>query len=257
VQRQWSATTNLANRQPIPSSVISLAGGNAERARVIWQKLLLRQAFPMTFDEAMADIVVSPDTSASPTLRKLSTFSAPLSALGIAGSSPGTQPYESSVLLLLALERNNVLDRASLGGLFVATQPMGSGGMDYLCDAWRTPLAFARWPYQSPWLDPNGAQGPPAGLNSNDSGDVNGTLSDGNWITSYSGAFNAIANFNYPPLASPSGGVPQSYVLLPMIVSAGPDRTFGFASTPSYSFGEDGTGAANDNVTTASLPPSP
>src|SRR5215831_7627278 len=42
-----------ANEKPIPQSVINLAGGNMQRAKVIWIKLKLKQNFPMTYREAL------------------------------------------------------------------------------------------------------------------------------------------------------------------------------------------------------------
>jgi prepilin-type N-terminal cleavage/methylation domain-containing protein len=238
--RQWSAVTNFANRQPIPPAVLSLAGGNSERARVILQKLYLRRAFPMTFNEALSDIVVAPDTAANPTLRKLSTFTQPLSAAGI--TPPSSAPEESSILLLLALERDNLIDRSMLGGS-VATM---ANGLEYICDAWRAPLAFARWPYQSPLLPP-----PAGGMNGKDPGDPNGTLLDPIWVSSYGAVFSAIPGLNHPPLTS-SDGTPISYALVPMIVSPGPEHLLGLDPVTFREISAD----SNDNINSANLPPS-
>jgi prepilin-type N-terminal cleavage/methylation domain-containing protein len=53
ITAQVRAVIQDANELPIPQSVINLAGGNMQRAKVIWIKLKLKQNFPMTFREAL------------------------------------------------------------------------------------------------------------------------------------------------------------------------------------------------------------
>src|SRR5262249_47544388 len=52
--RQWTAVVDQAKQETIPQGVLTLAGGDAKRARVIWIKLRLKQEFPSNFDEARA-----------------------------------------------------------------------------------------------------------------------------------------------------------------------------------------------------------
>jgi prepilin-type N-terminal cleavage/methylation domain-containing protein len=53
LQQQWKAVILRANTENIPASVMTLAGGDQRRARVIWIKLRLKQEFPMNFHEAL------------------------------------------------------------------------------------------------------------------------------------------------------------------------------------------------------------
>jgi prepilin-type N-terminal cleavage/methylation domain-containing protein len=57
LDHQWKAVVEAADRETIPSSVVTMAtAGNfndAKRAKVIWKKLRLRQAFPMNYTEAL------------------------------------------------------------------------------------------------------------------------------------------------------------------------------------------------------------
>src|SRR5437660_1405276 len=53
LQKQWAAVIALADKDALPPVVISMAGGNERRARVIWKKLRLKEAFPMNFKEAL------------------------------------------------------------------------------------------------------------------------------------------------------------------------------------------------------------
>ena len=52
LDKQWAAVINQAKNEQIPVSVMTLAGNDPTRARVIWTKLRLRQEFPMNISEA-------------------------------------------------------------------------------------------------------------------------------------------------------------------------------------------------------------
>jgi prepilin-type N-terminal cleavage/methylation domain-containing protein len=53
LDKQWAAVIGQAKNEQIPSSVMTLAGNDPTRARVIWTKLRLRQEFPMNISEAL------------------------------------------------------------------------------------------------------------------------------------------------------------------------------------------------------------
>src|SRR5215471_17902198 len=52
LNQHWMAVVDQAKTESIPPGVLTLAGNDDRRARVIWIKLRLRQEFPMTFAEA-------------------------------------------------------------------------------------------------------------------------------------------------------------------------------------------------------------
>ncbi len=88
---QW-IMTNLAANVGNPTEPIT---NTTQRARVLYVKLRLRQAFPMTFNEALNPFPLPP----------LPSYMAYLTNLGIAGSTTPPAPYESSACLLMALQR--------------------------------------------------------------------------------------------------------------------------------------------------------
>jgi prepilin-type N-terminal cleavage/methylation domain-containing protein len=214
---QWAAVTQRAKDETIPDNIrasiqTSMAGSDPNataRTRVIYVKLKQRQMFPMTFDEAI-------NPSPLPPLKPYVDY---LNGLGVNGSAPATQPFESAVCLLMALER-----APSGGGVSTETLGIGTnitgftlpGGqqVNVLVDAWKSPLVFCRWPSGSTELNPNGAT---AGRN--DPGDPQGLLSNPAWANT-AGA-QTFANFCHPVVAG------KSYKLAPMIASAGPDKKLG------------------------------
>jgi Tfp pilus assembly protein FimT len=94
----------------------NLAGTDANatnRTRALYVKLKLRQAFPMNFAEALNVPYTNPELAnwdlstavpASP-LPALPAYQTYLGSMGITGSSATTASYESSVCLLMALQR--------------------------------------------------------------------------------------------------------------------------------------------------------
>src|SRR5437762_599877 len=49
--QQWQAVIDQADREVVPQAVITAAGGNEKRARVMWKVLRLKQEFPISFAE--------------------------------------------------------------------------------------------------------------------------------------------------------------------------------------------------------------
>jgi len=192
-------------------------GANASnRVRVIYIKLKQRQAFPMTFDEALNPWPLPP----------LQPYLAYLNGLGITGSSPQTRDVEPAVCLLMALER-------SPGGGGVAGEDLGPFAADIplpngkkargLVDVWRQPLSFCRWPTDHADMNPTGPR-PGSG---NDPADPQGLLNSAPWVgtAAYTPSAQAFQNLLHKvPLRN---GPASSYRLAPVIASAGPDRTLG------------------------------
>lgn len=200
-----------------------------ERARVIYVKLRLRQAFPMSFNEALNPFPLPP----------MPGYATYLTSLGIAGSTPATATIESSACLLMALQRG-----ASGAGIN-PEQIAGGGaignlnGITYLTDAWGRPIFFSRFPAGSQYLNPpinpatlaaNTANtittpwwplGPATCYSqpgTNDPGDPQGYLQTPSWGTSPMGpAFSALT---LQVLAAGN----TSYKLAPMVASGGPNN---------------------------------
>lgn len=218
LEAHWAEAIRRAKEEPIPDSVrqhpdfAAMVGNDAHanaRARVIYVKLKLRQAFPMTFDEAL-----NPHP-----LPALSPYVTALRNLGIARSTPETLPYESAICLRLALERAPGDGGVKVEDLGVPTIPVTVPGGQATCfvDAWDSPVVFCRWPTGCPELNPNG---PSAGRN--DPGDPEGLLNVPAWTTSPGAMLFKRLCHDVP---GRQGNAPaSSYKLVPLVVSAGGDR---------------------------------
>src|SRR5947209_4257995 len=137
---QWQQVTRTAKDEEIPSAAQSWITDNvarddanaSNRVRVIYIKLKQRQAFPMTFDEALNPWPLPP----------LQPYVAYLNGLGITGSNSQTRDVEPAVCLLMALERSpggSGVAGEDLGP-FVANIPLPNGKTAWgLVDVWRQP----------------------------------------------------------------------------------------------------------------------
>ncbi len=224
LNKAWSKVKDQAYREQMPSAVnawilANLAGNDANaqgRARVIYVKLKLRQAFPMNFNEAL-------NPAPLPPLPAYTTYLT--NQLGITGSTGAN--YESSACLLMALQRGvsgagiEPSDLTKGGATGSAVTPNGST-LTFLTDASGTPLFFTRVPVGSPFLNPNpypGGGQPGA----NDPLDPQGYLQLGNWATMVgpSGQFGTVFTaLTQQQLASTN----CSYNQAPMLCSAGLDK---------------------------------
>jgi prepilin-type N-terminal cleavage/methylation domain-containing protein len=212
-----------ANAATLSSTVNAMAGGNTARARVIWKKIRLKQAFPVSFSEAL-----SPFSS----LPALATFQTALKNAGVTGSSAGTQPYESSICLAIALQSGaGGVSEEEVGKEAMASLTLGTTQLRYFQDAWGKPLAFCRWPANSAVINPNGAQAGNLDLQ----GDPDNLLAGTDWLgttgfTSFTSSLHPLAGSRTAANASPPNA-PQVYILTPVVISAGPDGVLGLDVT--------------------------
>lgn len=225
LNRQWSAAKDQAMKETIPSNVdawirANLAGNDVNakgRVRVIYVKLKMRQAFPMSFDE-----VFNNNVPKGYPLPPLPTYMTYLSSLGIKGSLPSyPNNFESAACLLMALQRaqsGGGTDSADLGsgGSTTAFALPNEQSIRVFADAWGRPIFFARFPTGSTVLNPNGPQ-----PGANDPGDPQGYLNSPSWtklMPQGQQLFSALALQQLAPQSSP----PLSYKLAPMVASGGP-----------------------------------
>jgi prepilin-type N-terminal cleavage/methylation domain-containing protein len=244
LQKQYKVAADQFAAEPIPASgtlntvyynvVLPMANNNPNLARVIWVMLRLKQTFPQNFNEAL-----------QPTpMPALTSYSQQLAALGYTvANTTKTQPWESSVLLLKALQRGGEGGGVKIEDLGVTSfihdfGPTPNGQtVKGLIDGWSNPLRFCRWPTNSTFLNPGGL--PQLGDN-NDSGDASGLLESASWQISGSPAGKNLALFlqychpvGQPP--KPAAVPPKdatSYRIFPLVVSAGPDGFLGLDKEP-------------------------
>ncbi|HZU38925.1 MAG TPA: prepilin-type N-terminal cleavage/methylation domain-containing protein [Gemmataceae bacterium] len=276
LNHHWQAVVDQAKNDTIPGGVLTWAGNDQERARVLWIKLRLKYEFPMSRQELVNPWAGTTDptygnpfqdtTYPSPKLSYLRATSTEadaqkLDADGLMNLSPQQQ---SAVLLYLALSEKrrgvNFDPDKELGDNEVATVTTQSpetgqtSVMKMIVDAWGNPVSFFRWPTGS--QDPvNGGQ-VQNGLV--DPQDPRGKLADKNWLSStsgpqyYSACVNVLHQIPAPPPLGTSTTWPQSYQLVPVVASAGPDKVF--ALTPSMELdttnytAQQAQGYAQDNI---------
>jgi prepilin-type N-terminal cleavage/methylation domain-containing protein len=239
LQKQRSAIFAAANEGQPPPAAIQTAAGTAatdpggKRARVLYAKLLLKQAFPMTFAEALSSPLPGVIGPYDPYVKYLTD-------LGITANTP-PQPWESSACLLMAMQigpKNTGVQIENFGTNAISFQPTpNKSRIRYFVDGWGNPLVFCRSPFASAKLNPGGAQ---PGVN-NDVDDPNGELTKTNWAKAGNvGYTTTFASWFYytPPLGSAN----KSYVLTPLIVSPGPDGLSGYVAPPSPPVPPDQTG---------------
>jgi prepilin-type N-terminal cleavage/methylation domain-containing protein len=157
VKRQWEAVADKARKEVIPSATnTTLMGaawgnGDSEAARTIWVNYRLEQAFPTAYQSATATkvTVTNPDPRgwAAPWVN-YTTLSG---KTGVNANIAG-QTYESSALLLLALEYGPESDKGGIGdqlnysvGTFSPSGNVAANANNQvraLKDGWGTPLGF-------------------------------------------------------------------------------------------------------------------
>jgi prepilin-type N-terminal cleavage/methylation domain-containing protein len=240
LKQQWEVVVTQAKNENPPPSVVTMAGGDARRAKVIWIKLRLKQEFPMNFQEALSpwkNNLGSADVIPSADLPSLYTTVPSV-------ANPGDQ---SSVCLLLALRARSgaAFNVDNLGAGVVAdslnaayVNPTNNSVLQVAQDAWGTPLAFNRWPTPATagkafWqeldsLNPAGAS--TSGATFRDPLDPEGLLLTPSWYNDMTlrPAFEQICH------VISNNGTQSSYIV-PVISSAGRDNQY-YTDDDSYSF---------------------
>jgi hypothetical protein len=248
LDKQWRYVISAAMTEPIPDGVVALAGGKTDRARVIYVKLRLKQEFPMGYYEAL-----NPNGLLPP----IADYVTKLNAAGIffanypppPAYTPPT-PDETSACLLMALERNRGGARLTADDLGKDTVRTNSFGLKMLVDFWGTPLLFYRWPTLDGGVDAaNPATPGSRAVTLRDLQDGDGTLLDPSWWSNGGNTDQPTNRFYFeanihliskqvpPPAAAPPPYVydvtqmvqaaPYAYYMVPVIVSAGPNKKFG------------------------------
>jgi hypothetical protein len=281
LERQWKAVIDQASKEPLPPPspalaaaysqvVLPLAGNDPMRARIIWIKLRLKQEFPMNYTE----ILTPQNLLANPLLQVLPPLPSYVQALIQANPVPGNPPTwaENSACLLLALSKARggvVLNADDLGSSAVADT--NKDGLQEIVDAWGTPIIFYRWPWANSELQ--GLNPAPAGSAETifqDPEDPTGLLITPAWFNNpqYRLMFEWLCHsISYPnpnsplPPLPPLPPIPREYYMIPVVASAGKNKSFGLypafdASGVSPFAGPywpngmipDGTGDDNDNI---------
>jgi prepilin-type N-terminal cleavage/methylation domain-containing protein len=219
LQQHWSFVVAEAKKDTVPDTVKTLAGGDMERARVIWTKLRLAEAFPQSYAEIndpANGVYIALGASIPNASRKYSS-SYKLASKGLKVAKDPTTESGACLLMALSVSRGgNQLSPDSLSGGIADTD---GDGLKEFVDGWGKAIAFFRFPTNNAALQAaNPAPAGSKGAKFADPIDPNGTLLNPSWTgaTAFETTFHKIA-------ASP--GV--AFYVIPTLVSAGKDGQFG------------------------------
>jgi len=236
----WNAIIADAKNEVPSASAFALAGGNneIERAKVIWVKLRLIEAFPTKYDDINNPLVYQLPALAGATepyipsgqRKNIASYQRALNGR-VKANDPLT---ESSACLVLALSQNRGGFKLDVDGLGAATVKDTDGdGMMEIADGWMTALAFFRFPTGNPEMN---QFGPPQG--SLDPLDPKGTLLHSGWLASPLKA-------EFKRVIHPIVG-PRSAYIAPVLVSAARNQKFGLDNT--MAINPPGNADEQDNI---------
>jgi len=251
---QWKKVIEDAKKDPIPPSVLAFAGGDMNRAKVIWIMLRLAEAFRMSFRE----IVDASNPNGNPNklpwmyatgliplnMQKVNqaTYRKQLGTV-TAAINPAT---ESGACLYMALSANRS-GTANLDDLNRYAADTDGDNILELKDDWRQPLFFFRFPTDHPDLQ---AAAPKTGKAAafRDPLDPDGTLLNAAWYDTPLAAFNnqkagVVFEQLFHKISSTPKQGPTLYTI-PVIVSAGKDQKLGLSAGSMAPTGPD----ALDNI---------
>jgi prepilin-type N-terminal cleavage/methylation domain-containing protein len=208
LKRHWNYVVSKAKDEPIPSFVTQLAGGDTDRARIIWIKLRLTEAFPMTYYEVQFPgifydhgnklwiYLIPPDKSKSTGYRsKIKTLIAP------------DRNTESAACLLVALSvARGEAAALSMDNLPVPAVDTDGDDIKELVDGFGRPLAFFRFPTSHPEL---------VAISGGDPQDPKRKLLTASWNSGNRRIFQEVTR--YTPALNPTA----PYFTTPVIMSRG------------------------------------
>ena len=237
-----------------------------------------------------AEILTPQNLSMTPPVQVLPPLSTYVQALKNAVPPPGgiavtpgdpPTPAENSACLLLALSKARggiVFNPEDLASNVVADTDLN--GLNELVDGWRQPIVFYRWPFgnqelqnlnpavpgsrESAFADPEDPEGR---LVTPNPYNPYPTLVPGAWWTGTGRLYFemlchsvSLPNPPVPPLFQPNPPFPKEYYMVPVIASAGPNKSYGLLPAVN-TFGSpypspfwpnpmlpDGSGDDNDNI---------
>jgi prepilin-type N-terminal cleavage/methylation domain-containing protein len=245
LDRKWTAVLDAAaddaSKGTIPQAVLTLAGGDKDRARTIWTYFKLKNELPTTFAEAKGEYCPNTAQYAAGTgprgiwvwspqnTSTLATLVLPArSIFAQLPDSGGTPEEQSAACLYLALtaagNRGNITEGDGLGPQ-TGDHLIGTANLRVFKDAWDTPIAFSRMSFTGEVNTPEYVR---SGAGSRDPCDPNSRLVTFNtsWTATTLNDFWARNVVNHIA----SGGAPAAYPTsptqnwLPTVISAGPNK---------------------------------
>lgn len=175
---RWNEIITKSKDEPPSPAVMTLAGNDIRRARVIWTKVRLVEAFPQTYGElSQADPKTIVNFYIPPGQRKAHFNKYQSAVAGKTGGGAG----ESAACLLMILKTigaDGVGLDDQLRHAIVATD--GVNKIDTLVDGWSKPLRFTRFD-TSPAVQTANPATTGRAFNFSDPADPDGTLLNMSW----------------------------------------------------------------------------
>lgn len=208
---RWSAVISDAKKESISQAthpnVFALASNDLERARVIWVKVRLMEAFPMSYGEVQTPTVLTfyiPGGKQKPHFAKYQT---------LVGATPSGGAGESSACLLMALNTLSPDGVSVQDQLGPAVADTDGDGLKELIDGWTKPMVFTRFGTDANVQKANPASPTSTAFKYSDPTDPGGKLVTPSWYSAnaatFGTQFHAISNDN---------GAHANYVI-PVIVA--------------------------------------
>lgn len=151
LKKAWDKVVEDAKKEPIPPAVLNFASGDANRARVIWIKLRLIEAFPQSYAEILQAPLYQQYSFGSTPLplipsgqhHYLPTYQRKLKQFNITIDN-GARGHSAACLLMALTEINRGSGTSLNADQFRIGDTDGDGLPEFL-DAWGNPLFFARF----------------------------------------------------------------------------------------------------------------
>jgi prepilin-type N-terminal cleavage/methylation domain-containing protein len=226
----WKAVVDDAKKEE-PSPAVKALAGDENRAKVLWIKLRLAEAFPQSYGEVNLAVtgqgIYGSNASGQPWIeperrKYMATYYNTIKLAKGAGASAQSQA-SACLLMALSVSRGGTkLDQAHLAN---SISDSDNDTIKEILDAWGKPISFERFPIAHPnqiVRDDFAAMNPQASTNKavwGDPLDPEGLLQTGGWHTSSGPTFAAIFT---PPHVFPAGN-PQPY-WVPFVSSNGRDE---------------------------------
>lgn len=247
LQQRWDAVIAEAKAETVMSPMaLKLANGDEKRARVIWIRARLAEAFPMSFAEITSPAVYAPNLinpGDEPLIPDRHKYNDSYKKAFVSYSAGNHQAKtESAACLWIALTSVVQGKAAKAEGLDNYARDTDGDGVNEFVDDWREPLQFFRFPTDYTELQ-NSA--PAKGSKANqlrDTLDPDGTLVNPSWYTS---ALRPVYENVVRHKIYDAGSPPRVNFTIPVIVSSGGDNLPGL-SAPSMAVSD--VGQENDNI---------
>jgi prepilin-type N-terminal cleavage/methylation domain-containing protein len=233
LQQKWSAVVDDAKKEDISGlttlQTLAAPDPTGQRARVIWIKARLMEAFPMSFTEAVNPPAVIPLNRQ----KYLAAFTRQITpALASPGHNVNTEPGACLAMTLAISPSGKAVSSDDLGAICLDTD---GDGLKEVVDGYRMPVGFDRFGTSEPGVQAANPGAGNAATRFADPLDPQGYLLTPTWYSSAAGSNCVIYQTAFSHQISATAGQSANYVL-PVIFSGGPDLNYATTNDNIYSF---------------------